>query len=101
MVVILLGRDTKTQHHHIQECRLRQLDTTGAVVVARMKLNLVDTGPVLIALQQRRIDTTIAIGYRAGDQFQLRTFNAVQLDLDRAARATMCSVQNMCSQTSH
>ncbi|MCY1382468.1 hypothetical protein D9M69_704910 [compost metagenome] len=51
MIVILLRRDAETQHHHIQERRRRQLNATGAVVIAGMKLNLIDPGAVVIALQ--------------------------------------------------
>ena len=101
MVVLLLGRDAETQHHHIQKRRLRQLDTAGAVVIACMELNLINPGAIVIALQQRRIDPAVAVGDRTGDLFQVRSFDAVQLDLDRTARATVCSVQNVSSQTSH
>src|SRR4051812_3726210 len=76
VVVLLLGRNTETQHYHIQKRRLRQLDTAGAVVIARMELNLINPGAIIIALQQRCIDPAVAVGDRTGDQFQLRTLNA-------------------------
>ena len=33
--------------------------------------------------------------------FQLRAFDAVQLNLDAAAGAAVCGIQNVCGQTSH
>ena len=101
MIVLLLGGNAETQYDDIEKRRLGQLYATGAVVIAGMELHLINPGAIIVALQQRRIDPAIAVGCRTGDQFQVRSFNAVQLDLDRAARATVCSVQNVCCQTSH
>ena len=99
--MLLLGTDTEPQHDYIKERRLWQLYTPGAVVIASVEMQLVNPGTVVIALQQRRIATAIAVGQGAGDQLHLRPFNPIQLDLDSAARAAMCGVQNVCSQTSH
>ena len=99
--MILLGADAEAQHHHIQERRLGQLDATGTVVIAGMELNLIDAATVVIPLLQRCIASAVAVGQRAGEQLQLRTFDAVQLDLDRAARAAVRGIQNVSSQTSH
>lgn len=41
MIVVLLGADAEPQYHHIQERRLRQLHTTGTVVVTGMEVQLV------------------------------------------------------------
>ena len=101
MVVILLGVDAKTQYHHIQKGRFRQLHTPCTVVITGTELHLIYPGTVSISLQQRRVTTAIAIGPRCSDQLQLRTFNPIQLDLDRAARAAVCGIQNVRSQTSH
>ena len=101
MVMILLGADAEAQHHYIQEGRLWQLHTTGAVIVAGAKLQLVYAAAVVITLQQRRVATAVAVGQGGGNQFQLRPFDAVQFNLDRAAGAAVRGVQNVCGQTSH
>jgi hypothetical protein len=101
VVVILFGADAEAQNHYIQEGRFRQLHTTGAVVVTGAELQLVRTTAVIIALQQGRVAAAVAVGHSGGNQLKLRAFDAVQLNLDRAAGAAMCGIQNVCGQTSH
>ncbi|MNF91099.1 hypothetical protein D3C84_736910 [compost metagenome] len=99
--MILLGADAKSQHHDIKKCMFRQLYAAGAVVVAGIELQLVDTAAVIVTLQQRRVATAIAVGQGGVHQLQLLAFDAVQLDLDRAARAAVSGIQYMRGQTSH
>lgn len=101
MVMILLGADAKAQHHYIQEGRLWQLHTTRAVIVAGAELQLVHAAAIVITLQQRRVATTVAVGQGGGNPFQLRAFDAVQFNLDRAAGAAVRGVQYVCGQASH
>ncbi len=100
MVVVLLGTDAKAQHHHVEEGRFGQLHATGTVVIAGAELQLVDATAVVVALQQRCVATTVAVGDRAGDPLKLRAFDAVQLNLDGAAGAAVGSIQYVCGQSS-
>lgn len=92
MVVILPGINAETQHHHIEKSRIRQRHTTGAVIVARVEVQLVDPTAVVIALQNRPIATAIVVGHHRGDQLLLPPLDPIQLNLDRTARATVRSV---------
>ena len=65
------------------------------------ELQLVHAAAVIIALQQGRVAAAVAVGHRGGYPLQLCAFDAVQLDLDCAAGATVRGVQNVCGQTSH
>ena len=101
MVMVLFGTDAKAQYHHVQKSRLGQLHPTGPVVITGAELQLVHAAAVVVALQQRRVATAIAVGGGGGNQFQLRAFDALQLNLDGAAGAAVRGVQNVCGQTSH
>ncbi len=66
-----------------------------------MEMQLIDATAVVVTLQHRCIATPVVVGQHGSEQFHLRPFDAVQLDLQRAARAAMRGIQNMCGQSSH
>lgn len=101
MVVIIGGGDAETQHHLVEECRLRQLHAAGAIVVAGAEHQLIDPGTEVLALQHRLVAAAVVVGQGGGDQFQLLAFYPVQLDLDAMAGAAVCGIQYMRGQTSH
>lgn len=99
--MLLRGIDAEAQHHNIEKSRLRQYNPACTVIVARMEMQLVNATAVVVTLQHWRIATTIVVGFNAGEQLKLSTFNPVQLDFQRASRAPVGSIQYVCGQSSH
>lgn len=94
--MLLAGINAKAQHHNIEKRLLWQCDAAGAVIIAGVEMQLVNAAAVIITLQHGRITTTVVISDYSVEQLKLGTFNAVQLDLQIAARATMGSIQYVC-----
>jgi hypothetical protein len=94
--MLLPGIDTEAQYHYIEKGLLGQCDATRAVIIAGMEMQLVNAAAVIITLQHGRIATAVVVCENAIEQLQLSPINAIQLNLQFAARATMSSIQYVC-----
>ena len=97
MVMILLSANAETEHHYIQESRLRQHNTSPAVVIASRELQLVYAGTIVITFQQRGVATAVAVCLSRRHKFQALAFNAIEFDADIAAWAAVSGIQYMSS----
>lgn len=99
--MLLLGIDAEAQHYNIEKGLLRQIDAAGAVVIAGMEVQLINATAVFITLQNRRITTPVVVGDNTIEQLKLSPFNAIQLNLQFAAWATVGGIQYVRGQSSH
>ena len=99
--MLLPGINAEAQHHNIEKGLFRQFNAASAVVIASMEMQLVNAAAVIVTLQHRGITTPVVVGDYAVKQLQLRAFYPVQLDLQGATWATVCSIQYVCGQSSH
>lgn len=94
--MLLPSVNAKTQHNHIKKGWLWQRYAACAVVIAGVEMQLVNATAVIIALQHGRIAAAIVVGDNAVEQLKLIAYNAIQLDFQLAARATMSGIQYVC-----
>src|SRR3989338_325500 len=99
--MVLPGIDAGGEHHNIEKGLLRQFNAASAVVIAGMEMQLVNAATVILPLQHRRITAAVVVGDNAIEQLHLSPFNAIQLNFQFAAWATMGGIQYVCGQSSH
>lgn len=98
MKVFLTCINAKAQHHFIEKGRFIQYHASRTVIIASLKVQLINPGLISVSLQQGRIATSVAVGDSADNVQKLLAFDPIQFNADGIAWATVGSVQHVCGQ---